>query len=178
MPNTMSVNTSQGNPMSAIQEPPGFEALDACHRQIQLHLADLTALALHVQSSGADADVEKRAGVIERFFSDTSRQHHAEEERAVFPPLLASSDADLVTAVKVLQQDHGWIEENWIELAPQLRALATGGHWVDPAEFQHAVDVFVGLCTGHIALEESLIYPESKARWAKVVAGRATHASR
>jgi hypothetical protein len=76
--------------------------------------------------------------------------------------------------VRTLQQDHGWIEENWIELAPQLRAIATGSHWFEPAELLHAVEVFHDLCLGHIALEESVIYPESKALWADRIAKRVT----
>jgi hypothetical protein len=32
--------------------------------------------------------------------------------------------------------------------------------------------VFLALCLGHIALEKTLIYPESKAQWAKVVLAR------
>ena len=164
--------------MNAAPQSPAFDALDACHREIQAHLADLSALARQVQTVGVDAEVEKRAGAIEKFFSETSRQHHAEEETRVFPPLLNGGDEELVTAVRVLQQDHGWIEENWIELAPQLRALATGSHWVDPAELVHGVEVFVELCTGHIALEETLVYPESKARWAQQVAGRTARAAR
>jgi hemerythrin-like domain-containing protein len=170
--NTMGFDTTEDRPMSADAEPVAFDALDACHRQIHDHLGRLTALAQRIDASGIDGEAKQQAGAIERFFSETSRDHHAQEERSVFPPLLGSSDAELVAAVRTLQQDHGWIEENWIELAPQLRAIANDSNWVDPAEFQHAVEVFVELCNGHIALEESLIYPESKARWADRVAGR------
>ena len=116
----------------------------------------------------------QQAGEIEAYFSSTSRQHHLDEEEKVFPPLLVGGDAELVAAVRRLQQDHGWIEENWLELAPQLRAIASGNSWVDPAEFQHDVEVFLDLCRGHIALEETLIYPQSKAHWAQAVALRAT----
>jgi len=75
---------------------------------------------------------------------------------------LASGNAELAQAVRTLQQDHGWIEENWIELAPQLRAIAVGNDWIDAAEFQHDVEVFLELCNGHIALEETLVYPAAK----------------
>jgi hemerythrin-like domain-containing protein len=150
----------------------GFDALDACHRQIQLHLADLAQLAKKIEADGVDAEVQKQAGAIEAFFSGTSRQHHADEEANVFPELLTSDNAELVAAVRTLQQDHGWIEENWLALAPLLRAISSGNNWVDPAEFQHYVEVFLELLLGHIALEETLVYPESKARWAKAVAGR------
>jgi hemerythrin-like domain-containing protein len=164
--------------MSAVLDSVGFEELDACHRQIHVHLADLAAMARQMESAGVDPKLQAQAGEIERFFSGTSRAHHAQEEQEVFPPLLVGSDPELVSAVHTLQQDHGWIEENWIELAPQLRAIASGNGWVDPAEFQHGVEVFIELSMGHIALEESLIYPEAKARWAHVVAGRSARARR
>jgi hemerythrin-like domain-containing protein len=163
--------------MTNTTQETAFEALDACHRKIQAHLVKLTALAELVDGQELDTKAKKQAGVIERFFSGTSRQHHVEEERSVFPILLASGNPELVTAVKSLQQDHGWIEENWLELAPQLRALASGNNWVDPSEFQHGASVFVELCRGHIALEETLIYPHSKARWAQAVAARRTRST-
>jgi hemerythrin-like domain-containing protein len=162
--------------MRTVTPSVSFEALDACHQQILTHLEQLAELVRHVDSAGVDAKARQLAGSVETFFSGTSREHHAEEERTVFLPLLASGRADLVAAVRSLQQDHGWIEENWIELAPQLRAIAGGHNWLDAAEFQHAVQVFHALCSGHIALEESLIYPESKARWAQAVAKRVSRA--
>jgi hemerythrin-like domain-containing protein len=148
----------------------GFDVLDSCHQQIQLHLADLAALAAQIDTQGIDATAQQKAGVIEAFFTGTSRQHHEMEEVNVFPPLLASGDADLVAAVRTLQQDHGWIEENWIELAPQLRAIASGNNWFDAAEFQHCVIVFLALCQSHITMEETLIYPQARTRWVKPVA--------
>ena len=164
--------------MSAIPELVSFQALDACHQQTHGHLTELAALARHIDAVGVDSQAQQQAGAIEAFFSGTSRQHHAEEEKTVFPPLLASGNAELVAAVRTLQQDHGWIEENWIELAPQLRAIASGNNWFDAAEFQHDVEVFLELSQGHIALEETLVYPESKARWAQAVAHRVARAPR
>lgn len=160
--------------MRAAPEPVGFDALDACHQQIHLHLAELAALAQQIEAAGVDAKAKRQAADIEAFFSGTSRQHHQEEEKNVFPPLLSSGDADLAAAVRSLQQDHGWIEENWLELAPQLRAIALGNTWYESAEFQHGVQVFLELVRDHITLEETLIYPESKARWAQAVASRAS----
>jgi len=158
--------------MTSPPPPPDFAALDACHQQIQAHLSRLASMARRVADHGVDAEARQQAGAIEAFFSGTSRQHHADEEKNVFPPLLASGSTELVTAVKTLQQDHGWIEENWIELAPRLRAIASGSQGLDDAEFQHYVEVFQQLCEEHIALEESLIYPQSKARWANRLSRR------
>jgi iron-sulfur cluster repair protein YtfE (RIC family) len=159
--------------MRVDSEPTPFEALDACHREILAHQKDLVELAREIETKGVDAPAQRKAGAIEAFFSGTSRQHHEQEEKTVFPPLLAMGDAALAETVRTLEQDHGWIEENWIELAPQLSAIASGNNWLDAAEFQHGVQVFVDLCTGHIALEETVVYPESRAQWARAVAARA-----
>ena len=59
-----------------------------------------------------------------------------------------SGNAELVAAVQALHQDHGWIEENWIELGPQLRAIALGNNWFDTADFVHGVEVFLTLMPG------------------------------
>lgn len=151
-----------------------FQALDACHQQIQEHLAELQRMALHMETEGLGAEDRQRAGEIEAFFSSTSRDHHAQEEKQVFPLLLATGTEAIKAAVRSLQQDHGFIEENWIELGPQLRAIAEGNDWFQGEEFQHNVAVFLELLNGHIALEESMIYPESKAQWAAAVAARRT----
>lgn len=149
-----------------------FKALDACHLQIQEHLAELQRMAAHMETAGLDEADRKLAGEIESFFSHSSREHHEQEEKHVFPPLLADGSEEIKVAVRSLQQDHGFIEENWIELGPQLRAIAEGNDWFEPAEFQHNVSLYLELMNGHIALEESMIYPESKMMWAEAIARR------
>jgi len=140
-----------------------FQALDAAHQQIMAHLADLAKLIDHLERNGDDAQARAEAGRIETFFSGTSRQHHLDEESTVFPGLLASGNAELVAAVNSLQQDHGWIEEDWLMLAPQLRAVASGQGGNEPEELRHTAQVFLELCHEHIALEESLVYPQARA---------------
>ena len=149
-----------------------FETLDACHQAIHHHLEKLTHVLEQIQA-GADTE-EYRAEVrlIETYFSSTARQHHAEEEQNIFPKLLTSDNAELVQAVRTLQQDHGWIEQNWRELSPMLRAIANGEEWVDMAELQHSVEVFLTLLHDHIVLEETLIYPEAKGQFAVELAAR------
>ncbi|MFZ4479826.1 MAG: hemerythrin domain-containing protein [Rhodoferax sp.] len=155
-----------------------LEALDACHQQILEQLILLSGLAQHIEATGVDESAQQQAGAIEAFFSGTSRQHHLDEETNVFPALLAGSDAELAALVRVLQQDHGWIEEDWLELAPQLRAIASGNNWIDSAEFQHNTEVFLALCRGHIELEEKMIYPEARAIRARTLASRPSRVPR
>jgi iron-sulfur cluster repair protein YtfE (RIC family) len=142
----------------------GFDVLDACHHQTVLTLGKLAALVSHLANSGPDADARAMAGEIASFFSATARQHHQDEEQHVFPKLLASSNADIVQAVLRLQQDHAWLEEDWLELAPQVDAVACGQAWYDLDSMHEGVEIFAALSRDHIALEESLIYPEARSR--------------
>ncbi len=150
--------------MSTTPEAMIFTAMEDCHRQIQSHLTELARLMEAMETSSLDAEGQKRIGAIEAFFSSTARQHHALEERYFFPPLLTGLDLDLVAKVRSLQQDHGWIEENWIELSPQLSAVASGNNWFDLAELKHGVEVFAELCRTHLAVEDTLVYPMTRAR--------------
>jgi hemerythrin-like domain-containing protein len=150
-----------------------FTALDACHQQIHERLAILAEF-LEALEAGADVALSRpQVREAEAFFSSTARAHHAEEERNVFPGLLLSDNAELVHAVQTLQQDHGWIEQNWLELSPMLRAIAQGEDWVDMDELRHGVQVFLTLCHDHIVLEETLIYPQAKAQLTQELASRA-----
>jgi hypothetical protein len=49
---------------------------------------------------------------------------------------------------------------NWIELAPQLRAITSGNFWFEASEFQHGVEVFLALCRNHMDLEETCVHPQ------------------
>jgi hemerythrin-like domain-containing protein len=149
-----------------------FEALDEAHRKIAEHLARLQALGDKLGSE-IDGPLRREAATIEAFFSSVSRRHHADEERDVFPSLLASTDVDLVAKVRMLQQDHGWIEEDWRIIAPQLRGLAEGTIGVEPGALRDAIEVFFDLCREHIQLEESIVYPQAKAAAAKLRRQRA-----
>ena len=68
-------------------------------------------------------------------------------------------------AAEHLIQDHGWLEENWIQISPSLEAATSGNLWFDPIELRHALEVFEALYLDHILLEESLAYPEAKKRF-------------
>ena len=154
--------TSSPRPGQDLED--GFDALDVCHRQTLLTLGKLAALITGLRRHGCDATARALASEIVTHFSTTARRHHEDEERYVFPRLLAGDDPDIVHAVQRLQQEHGWLEENWRELSPQLDAVASGQSWFDLDALQEAATVFIGLSHDHIALEESCIYPQARAR--------------
>ncbi|EHR71473.1 hypothetical protein BurJ1DRAFT_2644 [Burkholderiales bacterium JOSHI_001] len=155
----------------AVPALPTLDALDGTHAQMMATLSQLGGLMRHLRENGVDDTARRNAADICAFFVETARQHHADEERAVFPALFASGDAEMRAHVERLQQDHGWLEEDWIELEPQLQAVAQGYSWYDIDELSHAVDVFVNLYREHIALEESMIYPAARKRAAVAQAG-------
>jgi hemerythrin-like domain-containing protein len=138
------------------------EVLSATHRDLLLALDQLTHLLRDIADQGATPELRAIAHSLTRFLDDTGRSHHAEEERSVFPSLLASSDADLVQHVRRLQQDHGWLEQDWLELGPQLDAVAYGIGGVDIPALAAAAEIYCTLYREHIALEESVVYPEAR----------------
>ena len=150
---------------------PPFEGLDRTHHRVIEVLAQFDRLLAHLDDNGADDVAKASAAEIFAFFEGNAREHHAEEERHIFPALLASGNATLVEAVHRLQQDHGWLEEDWHELSPQIEAVAKGYNWYDLAMLRLALPVFTALYHEHIGLEESLIYPEAKRRQAALDAG-------
>ena len=148
----------------ALPTMPMFDALDATHRQVMLALERLKLLVEQLDAQGVTPSTRSTAADICQFFDESARAHHAAEEQFVFPSLLSSGDATLVKHVQRLQQDHGWLEEDWIELQPQLRAVAEGYAWYEPDYLRAAIPVFTELYREHIALEENIVYPESRRR--------------
>ena len=142
----------------------GFDVLDVCHRQTIFSLGRLASLVAHLEAQGVDHDAGVLAHEVVDFFSKTSRQHHEDEEKHVFPKLLAAGDEDLIHAVQRLQQDHGWLEADWNELEPMLDAIASGQSFYEIEALHNSVDVFTTLMHEHIALEESIVYPEARER--------------
>ena len=141
---------------------PTFEALDQTHRQVMLMLARLANLQERLENQGVDDVGRELAADICEFFDGHARAHHAAEEQFVFPALLGGVDEALIQQVHRLQQDHGWLEEDWLELQPQLKAVAEGYSWYDIDALRAAIPIFNELYRDHIALEEGVVYPASR----------------
>lgn len=152
---------------------PPLEALDRTHQQMLVVLAELSQLVDRLDAQGTEPAVRRSAKLVCQFFDAEARHHHAVEETEVFPTLVRKGDKVLIQHVLRLQQDHGWLEEDWLALAPQLQAVAQGYSGYDIDTLRHAVPVFTALYHEHIALEESLIYPQARAQMAVEAASRA-----
>ncbi|QTD47491.1 hemerythrin domain-containing protein [Ottowia testudinis] len=141
-----------------------FDFLDHSHQQLQRQLGVLKRLARQLAQDELTARERDELRQVIAWFNTDARQHHLDEEKHVFPALLESSDEHVVHTTRRLRQDHGWIEENWLELAPSLEAAAGGYSWFDRDTLAHGVAVFEQLCLDHLVLEESLAYPEARER--------------
>ncbi len=158
-------------PRPTVADMPEFEKLDQAHRAALQMLDAFDRLISHLDDNGLDETAQASAREILAFFDGPGRDHHAQEESQVFPGLLKATDLELVQQVRRLQQDHGWLEEDWRELSPQIEAIAKGYNWYDLAMLRHALPVFTALYHEHIALEETVVYPAARRYLAALLAG-------
>ncbi len=142
---------------------PDLDRLDRTHLAALGMLSAFDRLLCRLEVGPPDDIALACACEVIAFFEGPGREHHALEERVVFPPLLASGDGALVRQVRRLQQDHEWLEEDWQRLLPQVQAIAQGGSF-DLAHLRDALPAFTALTQEHIALEELLIYPAARRR--------------
>ncbi len=147
---------------SGFEDP--FGMLEACHERVHRMLRLLDRLRAHVAGQGADDQARQAARDVMRYFDVAAPQHHLDEERHVFPPLLATGDADVAAVVRRLQQDHVQMESGWARARAVLAALAEGEAAALDAEATAALDAFAGLYAGHIEAEEQVAYPAARQR--------------
>lgn len=141
-----------------------FEFLDHTHREIQQQLQGLRELMDTMDDQGLTPATRALATQALDYFNGAARQHHLDEEKHVFPALLGSQNPQVIQVTEQLVQDHGWLEENWLEIEPSISAVASGNLWFEPAALRQALTVFEALYLDHMQLEESVAYPEAQRR--------------
>ncbi len=149
-------------PGASYEQP--FEMLEACHERVHRMLALLARLQAHVAAQGADAQARQAAQDVMRYFDQAAPQHHLDEERHVFPPLLAQGNAPVVAVVQRLQADHVQMEQGWQRCRLVLDALARGAIERLDGEAQRDLDAFAALYGEHIRAEEDIAYPQARQR--------------
>jgi hemerythrin-like domain-containing protein len=156
----------KGRPLhpAAHQPPVVHDRLDGMHRRMLEVLGELETLTRLLEQQTPQPQAAALARDACAFFSGPARRHHDAEESEVFPLVLAGGDAQLLAHVRRLQQDHNWIEEDWLELEPHLQALSQGWQREHAAFLLQALPEFTELVQAHITLEETVIYPEARRR--------------
>lgn len=143
---------------AALTPVPDLELVDRTHRQIVEVLVKMEQLAELLSQPGQQEQAAALAGEACRFFHGPAWHHHEVEETRVFPALLAGHDLVVREQVQRLQQDHHWLEEDWLELEPHLRAVV-GGRGAEQLDFlRPALAAFTSLYREHLSAEEALLY--------------------
>ena len=151
-------------PAAGFEAP--FEMLGACHERVERMLGLLAKLQQHVRVRGWDDSVASAARDVMRYFDQAAPLHHEDEERHVFPPLLAGEDAALRQVVLRLQQDHRDMATAWAAargvLASVAQAPPAGWAHFSPQE-EATLTGFARLYDRHLREEDGLVYPAAQA---------------
>ena len=132
-----------------------------CHVGITRQLQILAGLPALLEPA---AQARRIASDTVAFFRGTVHEHHAEEERELFPAVLASAKRgpereQVQVLVDRLVAEHRQIEAMWSRLEPALRAVGKGQDAdVDVAAVQRLVDTYLG----HARYEEQEFLPLSQ----------------
>lgn len=155
--------SSQPDPTSSDAAP--IANFSQCHAGIVAELDQLDRLpALLAPAS----QVRQIASHALGFFRAAAFEHHAEEERELFPAVLASAtkgeEHDKVAAiVDQLTREHRQIEATWKQLEPALKAIAKGQDAHMPAdELTATLTSLITDYRGHAHFEEVYFLPLSQ----------------
>ncbi len=141
-----------------------FEMLDACHDRVRRSLDLLARLRSYLRDKGCDDSARQAARDVLRYFDMAAPLHHEDEERHVFPPLLAqAADAPLLALVRQLQRDHVQRAERWAAARGALQAMGDGQWQAFTPAHGAALDDFAACYADHLRHEDESIYPAARA---------------
>ena len=146
-------NSLLGHHAPSFDDP--LALLSACHGRIERQLATLARLQRHLPEHGCDKDARAAARAILQYFDSAAPNHHADEERSIFPRLAAAVPA-AARLIAGLDADHAALAANWRRLRPMLAAIAAGARANLSAR---DVAVVSRAYARHIAREESDLIP-------------------
>lgn len=134
-----------------------FDHLGECHDRLQRMLRLLQWLRLHLTAMGCDAQARDAAGELVPFFDETAPAHHDDEERHVFPPLLAAGQH--VQTIYRLQREHLEMAELWSLVRTALQPVLAGTWRGFAPDDEGLLERFARLYDWHIAAEDELVFP-------------------
>lgn len=149
--------------VSLFDTPAGFddplEMLLGCHRRIERQLETLKRLRTHIAAHGVDAEASVAAQSILKYFLNAAPNHHADEEKDVFPLLErritdGGERARFHAFREQLEADHRELGGAWSRLRKPLEAIGEGLVRTLPEDDVHA---FVAGYSHHIVTEENAL---------------------
>ena len=150
------------SPAASFEQP--FEMLAACHDRVRRSLRRLQRLAGYLREHGSDEPARQAATDVLRYFDIAAPHHHEDEERHLFPLLLAHGSAPVRAAVQRLQHDHIEMSATWAALRPALQGVASGTADGLTADDEGRIEHFVSLYGDHLRIEDEEVYPAARER--------------
>ena len=138
-----------------------LDQFSQCHSGILKHLGSLAELPSLIEPA---ARARRIATELLDFFRAAVYEHHAEEERELFPAVLASAEEGqertyVRNIVDRLTREHRQVEAAWVRLEPGLKDMARGRDTdLEPA----AVGSLVAVYRAHADYEEKVFLPLSQ----------------
>lgn len=145
----MSTPTEQASPIQDFSQ---------CHSGIVTHLRALDELPALLEPA---ARARRIAADTVKFFREVVYEHHQEEEKELFPAVLASAAKGaerekVEQIVAALTAEHRSVESEWEQLEPKLQAVAKGHDADVPAgEIESLVKTYLA----HARYEEQEFLP-------------------
>ncbi len=146
------------HPATAPQNDAPLQDFSRCHGEILTRLQTFGTLPALLAPAQRAREI---ASETLAFFRRAVFEHHAEEERELFPAVLASSrkgtERDHVQVyVAQLSAEHRVIEAAWSQLEPELKKVARGqSSNINPAAVEHLMRSY----HTHVAFEEVHFLP-------------------
>ncbi|HEX8403542.1 MAG TPA: hemerythrin domain-containing protein, partial [Duganella sp.] len=152
---------------SLIDTAPDFSqpiaVLKHCHDRIRKQLLTMQNLLSHLPAHGADADAQKAAQAVLKYFNNAAHLHHDDEEQNLMPMLQATArDADAALLNELapgILAEHQQMDQDWEVVRAQLEQIASGnGAELSAPDVQRFCDAYAT----HMAKEEANIAPMAK----------------
>ncbi len=131
--------------------------LKACHERILSHCDLLEKIMHYLDEKEVDKQLTEATRKVHRYFSTAGKLHHMDEERDIFPRLVAAS-VTLADIINTLKHDHTTIETLWDAMSPALDKPQTISAQQLPT-LTTASTKFCMLIRKHIQLEEQELLP-------------------
>jgi hemerythrin-like domain-containing protein len=161
----MTATPATAAPAPATEPATPIASFSQCHKGILRHLSSLTGLPALAEAAAQSRQVAEET---QRFFRAAVYEHHQEEERELFPAVLASAtrgaEHEQVQAiVSQLTQEHREVEAAFEALEPSLKRLAKGHDaTLSGTELAAQVGALVTRYEEHAHYEENEFLPLSE----------------
>lgn len=149
--------TTANTPVEERDDAP-IASFSQCHMGILSHLKAFGGLPMLLETA---TRARKTAEETLAFFQDVVLEHHAEEERELFPAVLASATQGdelerIKSIVERLTREHRQVEATWAKLKPHVKRIARG----ETADLDTSVvEALVRDYGAHAAFEEAEFLP-------------------